>query len=146
MKTFKEFLNETSFKVGDKVKEVEPMGQFKPGDVLEIVRIKSGRIGVIAQGQNPKDALFDNPKNFKLVNEAIKTDFDLQKYIEDLAINLDSKDKPRARKIRLAAEKLEMDSSNRDYQSDLTSLMSRLPKDKNIQKLSDAIEDYLETL
>ena len=80
------------------------------------------------------------------LEEAIKTDFDLQKYIEDLAILVDRSDKPRARKIRLAAEKLEMDSSNRDYQSDLTSLMSRLPKDKNIQKLSDAIEDYLETL
>lgn len=87
-------------------------------------------------------------KTFKeyLTESKIKTDFDLIKYIEDLAINVDRSDKPRARKIRLAAEKLEMDSSNRDYQSDLTSLMSRLPKDKNIQKLSDAIEDYLETL
>lgn len=76
MKTFKDYVNEakTKFKVGDKVKEVEPMGQFKPGDVLEIVQIKSGRIGVIAQGQNPKDALFDNPKNFKLVNEAESLD------------------------------------------------------------------------
>lgn len=80
------------------------------------------------------------------LNEAIKTDFDLQKYIEDLAINLDSKDKPRARKIRLAAEKLEMDSSDREYQAELISLLGRLPKDKNILKLADAIEDYLETL
>ena len=80
------------------------------------------------------------------LNEAIKTDFDLQKYIEDLAILVDRSDKPRARKIRLAAEKLEMDSSNRDYQSELTFLMGRLPKDRNIQKLANAIEDYLETL
>lgn len=68
------------------------------------------------------------------------------KYIEDLAINLDSKDKPRARKIRLAAEKLEMDSSDREYQSELISLLGRLPNDKNITKLANAIEDYLETL
>lgn len=69
MKTFKEFLNEAKakFKVGDKVKEVEPMGQFKPGQTLEIVQIKSGRIGVVALGQNPKEVLFDEPSNFKLV-------------------------------------------------------------------------------
>lgn len=82
----------------------------------------------------------------KPLNEAIKTDFDLQKYIEDLAILVDRSDRPRARKIRLAAEKLEMDSSNRDYQAELIFLMSRLPKDKNVLKLADAIEDYLETL
>lgn len=80
------------------------------------------------------------------LNESIKTDFDLQKYIKALAINLDSKDGPRARKIRLVSEKLEMDSSNRDYQSELSFLLEGSPKDKNIIKLTNAIEDYLETL
>lgn len=80
------------------------------------------------------------------LNEAIKTDFDFIKYIEDLAILVDRSDRPRARKIRLAAEKLEMDSSNRDYQAELIFLLGRLPRDKNILKLADAIEDYLETL
>ena len=77
MKTFKEYLNEAKFKVGDKVKEVEFMGQFKRGETLEIVQIKSGRIGVIAQGQNPKEVLFDDPKNFKIVNETEESEKEL---------------------------------------------------------------------
>ena len=47
-------------------------------------------------------------KTFKeyLTESKIKTDFDLIKYIEDLAINVDRSDKPRARKIRLACKKI----------------------------------------
>lgn len=166
MKTFKEFLENSlneakdDFLTPNEIKKLKAHYDGNPGlrnisqsiknfedDLLAFKKLK-GNVHKSIKDDMVKTAarLRKLGKEDGVLDESIKTDFDLQKYIEDLAINLDSKDKPRARKIRLAAEKLEMDSSDRGYQAELISLLGRLPKDKNILKLADAIEDYLETL
>lgn len=166
MKTFKEFIQESvneakdDFLTPDEIKKLKAHYDGNPGlrnisqsikdfeaDLLAFKELKGNVHKRIKDGMvNTTARLRKLGKEDGVLNEAIKTDSDLQKYIEDLAINLDSKDKSRAQKIRLAAEKLEKDSSDREYQAELTTLLERLPNDKMILKLADAIEDYLETL
>ena len=96
-----------------------------------------------------KEFLQENPQ---YQNESIKSKRDfttaLTAALDNLIFNLKgqgSKWTNVAKQIEDVAYRLEKELDNKKAQSDLNTLLNTLPNDKNIIKLANQIEDYLES-
>lgn len=89
-------------------------------------------------------------KTFRdFLNEAkITNDAEFIKYLDDLIINLKKhkSGKEIASNLEKVSTELEKNIDDRKAQSRLIGLLSELPNDRMIIRISDDLEDYLESL